>query len=152
MSTSSQQGQYYFAYGSNLNIAQMKERCPGHRIIGQAILADYQFIFTSRGYASIVPKPYEQVPGVVYWISHADEKTLDRNEGVADKKYYKVWVNVRMKTSLDAHIKVHDQLLVLVYIDFVQERGIPKEGYLPRILTGFQDHQFSDRDQQHIRQ
>ena len=41
---------YYIAYGSNLNIRQMKMRCPGARIIGTSVIEDYRLLFKgSRG-------------------------------------------------------------------------------------------------------
>ena len=37
---------YYIAYGSNLNIAQMRVRCPQARIIGTSEIKDYELLFT----------------------------------------------------------------------------------------------------------
>ena len=74
---------YYFAYGSNMNAEQMAQRCPEHLLVGQAILEDYEFIITTRGYASIIPVQGKTVQGLVYQINPTDEATLDRNEGVA---------------------------------------------------------------------
>lgn len=39
---------YYIAYGSNLNIPQMRMRCPGARIIGTSVIDDYQLLFKGR--------------------------------------------------------------------------------------------------------
>ena len=36
---------YYIAYGSNLNIAQMDERCPGAQPVCTAKLEDYELVF-----------------------------------------------------------------------------------------------------------
>ena len=36
---------YYIAYGSNLNVQQMRWRCPGARIIGTSELQDYRLLF-----------------------------------------------------------------------------------------------------------
>ena len=35
---------YYLAYGSNLNVFQMKMRCPGARALGTAEVADYRLL------------------------------------------------------------------------------------------------------------
>ena len=35
---------YYLAYGSNLNIRQMRMRCPSARIIGTAEIKDYELL------------------------------------------------------------------------------------------------------------
>lgn len=36
---------YYIAYGSNLNVRQMKYRCPTARIIGTSVIKDYELLF-----------------------------------------------------------------------------------------------------------
>ena len=36
---------YYIAYGSNLNIHQMRMRCPAARRIGTSELKDYELLF-----------------------------------------------------------------------------------------------------------
>ena len=36
---------YYIAYGSNLNVGQMRMRCPSARIIGTSVLKDYELLF-----------------------------------------------------------------------------------------------------------
>ena len=36
---------YYIAYGSNLNIPQMRWRCPSARIIGTSEIPDYRLLF-----------------------------------------------------------------------------------------------------------
>lgn len=77
----------YFAYGSNLNKQQMKQRCPDAKSKFQAVLPNYKLIFTgwSRdwkgGTASIKPVRGEKVIGGVYDISEKDFRRLDRYEG-----------------------------------------------------------------------
>lgn len=44
----------YFAYGSNLSLAQMKMRCPDSIFVGMGLLQDYRWIVNQRGYANIV--------------------------------------------------------------------------------------------------
>ena len=76
----------YFAYGSNLNKQQMKQRCPDAKPKFQAVLPNYRLIFTgwSRewkgGTASIKPVRGEKVTGGVYEISEKDFRRLDRFE------------------------------------------------------------------------
>ena len=36
---------YYIAYGSNLSVEQMAQRCPDARIVGQAVLEDWELAF-----------------------------------------------------------------------------------------------------------
>lgn len=44
----------YIAYGSNLNLMQMAERCPTARVVGTSMLENYQLVF--RGVATIEPR------------------------------------------------------------------------------------------------
>ncbi|PFH56758.1 hypothetical protein XA68_16041 [Ophiocordyceps unilateralis] len=80
---------YYFAYGSNLHMEQMKRRCPKSRYIGRAQLLDYRWQINDRGFANIVAQDGCRVDGLVYEIDAADEAKLDVNEGVAKKAYQK---------------------------------------------------------------
>ena len=75
---------YYIAYGSNLNIRQMKMRCPGARIIGTSVIEDYRLLFKgsrSGSYLTIEPKEGSSVPVVAWEVTESDEKALDRYEG-----------------------------------------------------------------------
>ena len=57
----------YFAYGSNMNIKQMQERCPGSKPLIPAVLKDYRL--TERKYADIDPEPGSCVHGVMCHIT-----------------------------------------------------------------------------------
>ncbi len=77
----------YFAYGSNLDPEQMRERCPGHRVVGLAVLHDQRMAFPrfsqrwGGGVAGLVPAHGEQVYGVVHDLTETDLAALDRCEG-----------------------------------------------------------------------
>ena len=50
---------YYIAYGSNLNVQQMRWRCPGARIIGTSEMKDYRLLFKGSktgSYLTIEPE------------------------------------------------------------------------------------------------
>ena len=36
---------YYLAYGSNLNLSEMKEKCPFYKVIGRMFLYNYMLSF-----------------------------------------------------------------------------------------------------------
>jgi len=78
---------YYFAYASNLNRKQMRERCPECKPVFVAILPNYKLVFAgwSRqwhgGIASIKRFGGEKVVGGVYEVSEQDLRKLDRYEG-----------------------------------------------------------------------
>ena len=70
---------YYIAYGSNLSVEQMAQRCPDARIVGQAVLEDWELAF--HGCATILPNKGKNTPVLVWEISAGDEKNLDIYEG-----------------------------------------------------------------------
>lgn len=87
---------FYVAYGSNMDVSQMKYRCPGARLLGQGVVKDYQLLFKGSktgSYATIEPKPGATVPVLVWEVSDRDERSLDRYEGFP-KFYYKKFVTV----------------------------------------------------------
>jgi len=77
---------YYFAYGSNMNWPQMKQRCPSARFICVARLPDYQFAIARHsqlrkcGTANIFPEAGSEVWGIVYELNDQDLNILDRFE------------------------------------------------------------------------
>jgi len=76
-----------FAYGSNMNWDQMRERCPSSRFVGIAVLRDHKLAFTREaakrrcGVADVVAEDGAQVWGVVYEITDLDVGKLDASEG-----------------------------------------------------------------------
>ena len=80
---------FYFAYGSNMNQDQMKFRCLNSRPLGKVSLFGYRFIVNSRGVATIIPRNYSTVRGILWSINLKHEFTLDYYEGVKKKIYFK---------------------------------------------------------------
>ena len=75
---------YYIAYGSNLNVHQMRMRCPSARRIGTSELKGYELLFKGSktgSYLTVEKKPGSSVPVGVWEVTQADEKALDRYEG-----------------------------------------------------------------------
>ncbi|MBI2851494.1 MAG: gamma-glutamylcyclotransferase [Chloroflexi bacterium] len=77
----------YFAYASNLNLKQMKERCPDCVPKFSATLPNYKLVFSgwSRawrgGTATVQFSRGDKVRGAVYEISESDLRRLDALEG-----------------------------------------------------------------------
>jgi gamma-glutamylcyclotransferase (GGCT)/AIG2-like uncharacterized protein YtfP len=68
----------YFAYGSNLNLFQMKRRCKDSIFLKKINLKDFRLTFRSKYRAAdIEPKKNSIVPGGLFDISKSDEKKLD---------------------------------------------------------------------------
>ena len=81
----------YFAYGSNLNLFQMKRRCKDSVFLKKYELKGYRLNFRSKYRAAdIEPKKNSLVPGGLFEISKSDEKKLDVYEDypVLYKKHY----------------------------------------------------------------
>jgi len=74
---------YYFAYGSNMNWPQMKQRCPSSRFVCVARLPDYRFAIARHsrlrqcGTANIFPEAGSEIWGIVYEVSDQDLIVLD---------------------------------------------------------------------------
>lgn len=75
-STSGKDYRRFFAYGSNIDTTQMKNRCPDSNFVGVASLARFRFIINSRGVATVVPRNSIPVYGVLWDISERDEENL----------------------------------------------------------------------------
>ena len=67
---------YYFAYGSNMNLEQMKYRCPAAEVVENVRLENYRLAFRGRA-----PEKGSCVDGVLWKITEACEKNLDFYEG-----------------------------------------------------------------------
>lgn len=83
----------YFAYGSNLDQKQMKERCPDSTLLGVAVLKNYRLDFTIHsprwncGCADVIKEVGKEVWGLLYALSGEDLQKLDKFEG--DPDFYK---------------------------------------------------------------
>jgi cation transport regulator ChaC len=118
----------YFAYGSNMDEAQMAHRCPGAEMTGVGVLHGYRFIINNRGYATLCAESSGTVSGVLWRLAAEHEAALDRYEGVASGLYDKCYRTVNISES--------DTVLALVYIDHCNRSiGLPKQGYLEKIIA-----------------
>ena len=69
----------YFAYGMNTNLDSMSHRCPTAKCLGPAWIDDHEFVF--RTHADIAESAGSICYGVLWDITKADLKALDRLEG-----------------------------------------------------------------------
>ena len=92
----------YFAYGSNLDLIQMKRRCPSSRLISKGALSCYRLTFNKfssgwgGGVADVIQDQGSKVWGLVFEISDTDLKRLDRYEGYHkdETSLYERWKTV----------------------------------------------------------
>ncbi len=77
----------YFAYGSNLDPARMRRRCPTAAPVGPATLWGWRLAFGGHSrvwggpVATLVRAANERVDGLLYELALADLAELDRVEG-----------------------------------------------------------------------
>ena len=74
---------YYFAYGSNMSLRQMADRCPSAAFMGKGRIDGFRWQINERGVANIVESGGDFVEGLVYQIDLDEKRQLDRSEGVA---------------------------------------------------------------------
>ena len=120
----------YFAYGSNLCVAQMARRCPGAGNPRIATLADHDWLINQRGVATVDRFAGNRVHGVVWELTDRNLATLDSAEGVP-VRYRRDRLTVH---TLDGPADAW------VYIDHRVEPGAPRPGYLERIIEGAVHH------------
>ena len=133
---------YYIAYGSNLNVQQMRMRCPSARIIGTSVLEDHKLLFKGSktgSYLTVEKKPGSSVPVGVWEVTPADEKTLDRYEGFPNF-YYKKELTLPVKGIRTGKIR---KRRVFVYIMYENRPiGIPSISYMQTCIQGYDDFGF----------
>ena len=91
----------YFAYGSNLNLFQMKRRCKDSIFLKKINLKDFRLTFRSKYRAAdIEPKKNSIVPGGLFEISKSDEKKLDVYEDYPSlyRKFYFTYYGKKVMT------------------------------------------------------
>ena len=135
---------FYIAYGSNLNVRQMRMRCPDAVIIGTAFIPDYRLLFKgskSGNYLTIEPHSGSQVPVAVWSVSERDELSLDRYEGYPHFYY---------KTELELSLaETGKKLTAFVYIMHEERKlGIPTSAYIRTCVDGYRQFGF---DLKHLR-
>jgi gamma-glutamylcyclotransferase (GGCT)/AIG2-like uncharacterized protein YtfP len=125
---------YYFAYASNLNRKQMKQRCPDSKPMFTATLPNYKLVFVGwsrewRGAkATIKLTRGEKVIGAVYDCSELCMQKLDKFES----NYNKLKVMVFNEDG--------DSVEAVTYIKSGQmDEGKPSAEYLSVIQQGYRD-------------
>ena len=125
---------FYAAYGSNLSVSQMSYRCPDAKIIGTGKIMDYKLVF--RLHADIEKHEGSDtgsyVPVLIWRISKADEKRLDRYEGVKGGYYHQENVSVVMDDG--------KELVAMVYIMNTQDTVSPPDDLYYKIIDDGYEH------------
>lgn len=133
---------YYIAYGSNLNIWQMKMRCKTAKIIGTSVIENYMLMFKGSKtgfYLTIEPKENEKVPVGIWEVTADDEIALDRYEGFPDF-YYKKDMVLPVKNMKSGKISNLKAFVYIMHED--RQLGIPTERYFKTCADGYKDFNF----------
>ena len=115
----------HFAYGSNMYRALMRKHAPAAVPIGAAQLANYRFVITADGYASVEPAQAQTVHGMLWRLTPRDRVTLDAWENIAGGLYRAETVPVH------CNVRLHP---ALVYIARPRPLGQPKPGYMEIVV------------------
>lgn len=131
---------FYVAYGSNLNIDQMDERCPGAQPVCTAKLEGYELVFRNSRtncFLSVDPKQGSSVDVVVWKVTREDEKELDRREG-----YPRCYQKKDQEVTLTGEGEGKTMTGVMYYLPQDRQMGPCSEGYLDRVLAGYEHFGF----------
>ena len=124
----------YIAYGSNLNIRQMKRRCPDAELLSIGSLKNWTLDFRGSktgSYATIHRKKGSLVPVALWKISKRDEENLDRYEGYP--RFYQ-------KKNVYVFANNGEKIKGMVYIMRSDARlGQPSDYYIETIRQGYVD-------------
>jgi gamma-glutamylcyclotransferase (GGCT)/AIG2-like uncharacterized protein YtfP len=122
----------YAAYGSNMNLEQMKYRCPNAKVIEKGEVINYKLTFRgrSKGVANIERSQGRTVPIVLWEITSECEKALDLYEG-----YPRLYVKRNIKVVTEDGV-----VTAMVYVmakDYEKLPAEPSRHYLNIIWTGY---------------
>jgi len=120
----------HFAYGANMSRAVMRRRAPGAEPVGAAMLANYRFVITADGYASVAPMRAAAVHGVLWRLTPRDRIGLDAWENVAGGSYRAATLPVRCAQR---------RQMSLVYLARPCGLGSARSGYLELVVAAARD-------------
>jgi len=134
---------YYLAYGSNLNVRQMRFRCPTALVVGRGVIKDYRLLFKGSktgSYLTIEKAKGYEVPVAVWKVDEACEESLDRYEGYPSF-YYKKEIEIDFK-SIKKGLPRHSKAFVYIMHE-ERELGIPSRSYVEVCLKGYRTFGFN---------
>lgn len=133
---------YYIAYGSNLNVRQMRYRCPHAAIVGTAELKGWRLGFRGSmtgSYLTIEPDEDGMVPVAVWAVDEEDERALDRYEGYPTF-YYKKEITIECKRYCLKQIRKIDAFVYIMHED--RPHGVPYQHYVETCMEGYETFGF----------
>jgi gamma-glutamylcyclotransferase (GGCT)/AIG2-like uncharacterized protein YtfP len=128
--------QLYIAYGSNLNLEQMANRCPTAKVVGASKINNYRLLFRgSHAGAVATIEPYKggSVPVLIWEITPGDETALDRYEG---------WPFLYRKETLKVRLDGKYVTAMVYLMNEGRPLGQPSCYYYSTILDGYKSGGF----------
>ena len=132
---------HYFAYGSNLDWAQMRQRCPSARFISVAKLPDHKLAFTRKsitrgcGVVDVIPQPNAEVWGAVFEIDERDIGSLDKSEGFSPGRVQNSYTREERHVLTDGDAE--KPLAAVIYIAQKENQPpLPNAEYKALIVEG----------------
>ena len=135
----------YLAYGSNLSISQISERCPGSKPVAAVSIQGYRLEFAGEhtgrwgkgGVATLIEDGSALAWGALYMLGSENEARMDRFEGVP-RSYTKEdgWEGIVKGFALAPGDTI------FTYIKRIPRPvTLPSEQYILTILQGYNDWQ-----------
>jgi len=135
---------FYFAYGSNMNLDQMRERKVSYQNPRKAFLMNYKLGFTKTserynniGVADIIESKGNFVEGVLYEVTEEGMANLDKFEGIEQNVYKRVKVVVQLESG--------EELETITYKIINEDKPFipPAKEYMDKIIKGAETHRLS---------
>jgi gamma-glutamylcyclotransferase (GGCT)/AIG2-like uncharacterized protein YtfP len=126
----------YGAYGSNMNIQQMAQRCPRARIVGTATLQGYKLMFRGSGVANVEEAHHRNcVPLVIWELTPECVKSLDRYEGYPTL-YERYTFDVLMRDNY-GYVETVEVMIYTMVEKYESRPAMPWESYYDGIRQGY---------------
>ena len=129
--------EYYLAYGSNLNLEEMKYRCRSAKPIGKLILNGYRLVYKgdsdNYAYLTLEKDLNSFVPLGLYELSIFDIKSLDLYEGYPEL-YSKIYLPININN------KKQKALIYIMNDEF--DYHLPSIEYINTCIKGYHDFGF----------
>ncbi|MDR0851763.1 MAG: gamma-glutamylcyclotransferase [Clostridiales Family XIII bacterium] len=124
----------YVAYGSNLNMSQMRYRCTGAMFVGSGEIVDHRLSFKgspTSAVATVEAAAGMTVPVGVWKITPPDEIALDIYEG---------YPRLYQKETVPVHLASGRTVKAMIYvIDPKLLHGVPSAHYYQTLREGYMD-------------
>ena len=125
---------YYIAYGSNLNKAEMHERCPHAKFVGLGIIEGYVLTYRGnpgRAYLTVDPKKDDFVRVAVWDVDESDKLSLDEYEDYPN-----------LYDCFETKVKLNNNMYIQGFVYRMYETYPickPSQSYMERCKQGYRD-------------